>query len=770
MPRLLFLHRTIPTNGTDPHRLVKVSTASGIGQALEDSFDVFPGTDDTLVIPHNILEAVLLSRSKLITGGARLPFPGFVVKLNALERVEGALIAAGVDFSPCTTDELAARIRNAAGNIDDTVATLKYADFAATDAPPEGTSVSDKQLYVLGSGEDTVDISNLLDEQGCLAPFCLMAAWSGSRTTHAQRAKLVRACNSLLAVAVQEHMIFDVDDNGAKAAAVGDVTRGLQLSPRLDSLARAVHDPARDIFERADLVLGDATRKERTLTKRFHLALHFYPRLGAVLVGAPQAELLALVGQLSTGLGVTNPLTSLAAADAVETELGRNGAVAFMNPIGRSGGPTARIAAITDGVRSQRERAAQAPTTAETTTSSRTSSGTVAALLRQNQARLDQELLSVTGRAVVLAVADAGSHQEVIEAVFANPLASLVQVLLSSPATPIATEEPTLRRLAAARNHLARYLGAAVMDDAAGGEGYCVSQSLLTSLRKGDLDSVEWYNELVARRDSILYGTTVADTPVEEALLDPKKRSRLKVATSLLFAALGFSTTQASDTGNLAALVEHVGWLFDNSPPWLDPATMMRKLFSGGLQDITTRFQDMKNSPPGEAYPVNLWPDDAASRAIWIDCCRALQEACRAQRLGTALAQPGHTAPSQALPPAPAALTSSNAATALRALRKQNGFKHLGEKAGKVSATTFTFGTTPVTISRKKIEAAFPEITDRCHCVVAAYSTSAEWRLSYCPFGHLAAHQTLNTGVHAPIQGLTAIGYEEGKKQLAHFA
>ncbi|KAJ1450613.1 hypothetical protein M885DRAFT_44228 [Pelagophyceae sp. CCMP2097] len=548
------------------------------------------------------------------------------------EQIEAALLDVGVDFSPCTLDALAARIRAAAGQCrGDARLLLDASNFETTQ--PATAAVPAKHHFALGGGEATVDIGSLIDEARCLAPFGRLAAWSGPRRTPAQRTGTARVCMQLAKVAELSGIATGDDDVG-KADAVHIANDSLAIAPRIDSLERALGNPAADISERADLVSGDSTRARRGLAKRLPRVITQFTNIGTVLDGAAPEEVFSLLELLSTGLGRAGAVNSLGACDAIEAALA-DGPIGYLNQMGVDRDAAARVAAVTAGVKALRQRVDMALVESASVTSS-TRQGNVAALLRGNQDLLNRLLLSPEGVAAAARIREATTHVAVLRATFDSRLTALAQIALGKGITT--SNDPTVAKIAAARTALPRYLGAALYGDDQGGESFCASDSLVEALRTASLRDCPWHHEIVAKRDTALFGVNTDGLSLEDALNSARESARLAEQGGRFFAALGFDAE-----GDLRELVEHARHLFDHAPPGSNATGAMQRLVWRGLDDMAETFADFLRQPPDAEYPPSLWSPEAPSRAIFAEAMYAFEEENRRKRVGMASLGRGQT-------------------------------------------------------------------------------------------------------------------------------
>ncbi|KAJ1450567.1 hypothetical protein M885DRAFT_49826 [Pelagophyceae sp. CCMP2097] len=356
--------------------------------------------------------------------------------------------------------------------------------------------------------------------------------------------------------------------------------------------------------------------------------------------------------------------------------------------------------------------------------------GNVAALLRGNQDLLNRLLLSPEGVAAAARIREASTHVGILHATFDSRLTALAQIALGKGITT--SNDPTVAKITAARTALPRYLGAALYGDDQGGESFCASDSLVEALRTASLRDCPWRHEIVAKRDTALFGVIMGGLSLEDALNSARESARLAEQGGRLFAALGFNAE-----GDLRELAEHARHLFDHAPPGSNATGAMQRLVWRGLDDMAETFADFLRQPPDAEYPPSLWSPEAPSRALFAEAMYAFEEENRRKRVG--MASPG---------PGPATQTSRPGSRV-----RPRELEELGKTPGR----DYGPGARSSLYSKAKIIDAFPGFAHGFTHVMFPYNSSDAGRLRYCPHGNDPAHQVLNTGVHAPVAGLTGL-------------
>ena len=94
-------------------------------------------------------------------------------------QAEDAEAAAGLDFSPASIDEFAARIRALSVPRSPSLLLGGGGDFVAKETP--ATLLVVRHRYVIGGAPSSVDMSDLVDITDSFAPLCAFALMGGPR-------------------------------------------------------------------------------------------------------------------------------------------------------------------------------------------------------------------------------------------------------------------------------------------------------------------------------------------------------------------------------------------------------------------------------------------------------------------------------------------------------------------------------------------------------------------------------------------------------------
>jgi hypothetical protein len=766
-------------SGGDPSLvgLVRLNTEVGVGRSLSQVLPCDESDSGFCLLPLCKLEAILV---KAAVRGPNLlgPIPfGFChLRVLTLQRFQSYLTAEGFSWEPSqSVDHLAARVAlfsqlssaSSSREVNDR-------DFQWVTVP-EATNTSDDEetdplfaalekeapdcltthvRFMFSVVHDVLDVAEFSQFGPFQSLYSKLAAWAGPRYTAADRSRGLSAmARALLQRASRSEMYVesksavDADRVPALLSAAAD----LECPSKCSSVSLPLVQDIRFRALASSTASGDV---EHALASAWSRMRAFFPCLSDLLKGAEDITVNGHMRALTAILGLPEESISLVSYELVEARLADSTLLAHLNSLPASSSAAARVHALRSALSAGEARiaVASAPSNAGGSSSG---SGSCSALARAHAEALNLVLLSPQVSNVLASIVDASSHMQVINLVLAARSTPLFQLLFTSGR--VASSVPAFQSILEARQALPLYIGAAVSSrdsgpTIVGNARFIADPALFEIFGKHGVAAflaTNWHNLLVSRPLAAETGSkaSTAALSMREAVLDSKSRLRLSTALRKFFCSLGF-------TGNgLAELIDAIDQLQAHLPDDVDTAEPILQLFEAGSRDIAEALSTVMTTSPEKELTMALWAKNAPSRLLQIELYDASEELNRSRRAGFHYLAP----PSSSTPNGSGRAPLQSKPTKLP---PAGPLKFLGTKPATISGDTLTYGATSLKIS--KIQKQFPATKGRCLAVVASFSESDATRLKYCTHSHDPAHQCTNTGVHAPVPGLTGIGHRAG--------
>jgi hypothetical protein len=717
--------------------------------------------DGVACLPLHVIEAIYASMfgpGELVD---RRPVALFSIAPAALARAEAAAAAAGLDFSPTSLDDLAARVRTLRTPTTPSIL-LGDDDFVANEPPASAPVV--RHRYVLGTTEFTLDMADLVDAAGTFAPLGDFAGMCGPRHTAAARITMLRVSQRglLASIASGQASAEMTDEHGS---AVGGFICTTPLPPRLRSLSRAGASPVPEVGLRAAWHFGGAPGRLRVLQACIECALAACPILRLVVDGATVEEQSDHLALLSAGLGLSAP-DSLPAVDALEAAV-----VALAAAVPASATVVARVRLLVDA--HERRRAARAVAACDAPLdmssskggSSGGGSGGGAAVLHRCHA---VELSDVMSQPAMVALAGdvaAASSDVVVLGLALSNTKNVVPLQLVLSSASIATTDPTIRRIAAARPALANYFGQALHIDGTtqlpGGRSYSVSAEVVRCLQAGDL-AQDWDRILVAPFRGSRFGQHVAPSDLTTVLRSAELLQRLRLVLGRLLSSLGYADGPTS----LSAALDDTLRIISHSPPDVDSGAAAVSFFELVLGDASVALRSALRVGPGGPVP-DFYAIDGPARHYkdeQLEAYSMVGALWRARCVSPALLTP--PPPARTRTPAPVRSPGKTPAPPLfpPGLPTPAMLGAIGRDASdSLDDGRGTFKIKASTYSTAKAVGQHPALADRCLCVVGSWQSALGVRETLCPHWNGQtqtgdrSHAVIGTGPHAPVEGITGV-------------
>jgi hypothetical protein len=786
---------------------VRVSSAEGVGRALADTLQKDTVDPASRLIELRKLETILLSGAANDIHISR-PFAFTHVSIEALLRLQTYLTTSGFAWDSCSSeDHLAARVAlfarsltlhkvtdddlawfpsapaavdvseeddNAADDDDEEVADTTAEDFAGEAASLPASQGNNLRFILQAEGEGMVDMVSFSSyEPDGFALYSRLTIWAGDRTFVADRRRGLYALARMLTGRAQQQELLAESKSTMdfdRSAAFLTVAASLRCPTKAMSSSRAV---LQDLHLRERFSSGNPALVESALSDSWQQLRLFYPRVATLVAGADQASVVSFVRATAVIFNLTVVTMSLAELDLVESCLADSSTFARVAAL--EGTAASRVQALRSASSAAEARVAVA---ASSTSSGgphaySTSGTSCAAFSRPHIDALNKLLQRSDVVDLLEAVESASSHLQVVKLVLDARITALFQLLLSTGRAP--TSLASLQCITDAHPELSLFLGMAVLPNGGPTENpssafFRLDAAAVTALCRGSFAGVNWHHHLVALPHEAMSGVPAPAPPVPmaEALLDGLKRLRLNTAFRKLFSALGFSGD------GFPEVLDTLDDLQAAIPDDTFNGNSILKIFNEAEQNISDAYGSVLSGPPTrQLHHTQLWGALASSRSLVENLHEANASVNTIRRSGLVLTNshltgPGAGSQGSTTPQRTKQQQQQQQLQQPASARHAQKLRLLGKSPAVFKGGAFSYNG-KVWYHTAKLVKMFPAAAKSCLAVVACHDEDAERRLRFCNCANDPSHQVLDSGVHAVVPGLTAIGHVAFEKLAPDF-
>ena len=589
---------------------VKINASSAIASILTDAVI---DNDGNMLLPSNILEALLLPLFSADVDVQRASISGSSISLQTLSLVDTLLLNAPISMSAdkCTLSVLRARIENVATMLadEDPRRVLSLASLSLNEDHPQNLADAVHSLTLRG-----LTWGHLADSNGNLSAAAWFLENAGPRRTSDSR-----RVGTPFAT-----MFFEINELSPNVPIttpeeLGETILGLAVSALQRPPATwSIHRKVKSAFA---LSRGPPASRQLEFEKSLGYVLHHFPHVHMLIGKAADSSKKELVSALMRIVPEVGPLTSTLSLSALDTALSSR-----MPRLQALGGvdnrsPSDNVLKLLTMEAEYATRLEAAPTATHISAGDHSGdqTGTAAFQLRSNQASLavaidgqtfqqiSQQLLKVQQAFDDPHLSD--SHKNTLPTILSLALTPPVHLLILqalSSTSMISQQSKALQLISRQRDSYQQYISNATIMDHNGGESYLLgfrlSLQVTNMLRLGKFSEINWVKDVVRVCNQAAKRRAFNAVSMEEILKEPAAFRAFKLFMTRLVSALGFQ--ERGTINSLSNILTHVEETMDLCPDSCNIEVKIAEGLSALWENLQSRYATAKQMAPTEASQV----------------------------------------------------------------------------------------------------------------------------------------------------------------------